>query len=105
MKTIQPFLRASFIFALLALAGCGSAASSACDKAEECAIKAGDAFSHTECETKAISAREKADSVKCGAEFDEVANCASALACGSNGSDLEANCGAQLKALDKCVMP
>ena len=91
------------VFTFLALSGCGSSATSACAKAEECATKAGTAFSSTECETQVTTAREKADSVKCGAEFDDAASCVSDLACGASIKEVDANCGAPRKTLNTCM--
>ena len=91
------------VFVFLALPGCGSSASSACAKAEECATKAGTTFSQTECETQVTTAREKADSVKCGAEFDDAASCVSDLACGASTKEVDANCGAPRKTLSTCM--
>lgn len=91
------------VLAFVALPGCGSSASSACSKAEECATKAGTTFSQTECETQVITAREKADSVNCGAEFDDAASCVSDLACGAGSEEVNANCGAPEKTLSTCM--
>ena len=91
------------VFVFVALPGCGSSASSACAKAEECATKAGTTFSQTECETQVTTAREKADSVKCGAEFDDATSCVSDLACGASGEVVDANCGAPQKTLNTCM--
>jgi hypothetical protein len=97
------FFPMTFALVLLALPGCGSSTTNACAKAEECATKAGTAFSQTECETKLTAAQEKADSVKCLAEFDDVQNCVSGLACGATSSEINANCGALAKTLSKCM--
>ena len=91
------------VFVFMALPGCGSSASSACAKAEECATKAGTTFSPTECETQVTTAREKADSVKCGAEFDAAASCVADLACGASSKEVDANCGAPEKTLSTCM--
>ncbi len=90
-------------FGLLGIAGCQGGAGAFCDKAQECATKAGDAFSRTECEDSLKTDQEKADSLGCSGEYDAYLSCLADLDCGATLSQIDANCGAQTKALLKCL--
>lgn len=77
-----------------------------CDKAQECAEKSSTPFSKTECVENAKKAREKADSVKCGDEYGDVASCVNGIdfACSDDlDKKINAECGAEIKKYEKCL--
>lgn len=97
----------------LGLAGCGG---DRCSKQAECAKKAGNSFSETECRTGDTADREKATSMGCTAEYDGLMSCLSALSCDSinNLTTCDAtacywtttatsNCGAKINLYSKCM--
>ncbi len=105
MKTTLKLTTALFVLAplgLLGIAGCQNGVGALCDKSQECATKAGTAFSRTECENNLKTDQEKADSLGCSGEYDAVLGCIADLDCGVTLSQINANCGAQIKALEKC---
>ena len=100
MKTIR---LAAWFTAALALS-CGKGSSPYCSKAQECSSKAGTVYSATQCETDARIASEKAASVNCGREYDELVNCYSTLTCEqlSSGTGISTNCGGKSNAFSRC---
>ncbi len=92
----------ALVVGLAGLTGCGA---SLCDKAEECAKKAGTTFSKTECENTDKTNKEKADSKGCGSQYSDLASCAAGLSCDQFNSDtgLSTNCGAKVNAYNKCM--
>ena len=68
MKTL------SFSMLMLVLAGCDI-----CTKAEECAKKAGTAFSISSCRTDATRSREQANTKGCASEYGALESCAASL--------------------------
>lgn len=91
----------------LFLAACGNTdLSPLCDKAEECAKKAGSAFSRSECVNDAKAEREKADTRGCGEEYQAFVDCATGLRleCGDDlPKKLAAECGGKISAFNKCA--
>ena len=87
---------------LVALSGCGA---DLCGKQAECAKKSGTAFSETECRSQDKTDREKAASMSCGSQYDELSSCIAGLTCDQLGTldAIAANCGAKLNAYSKCV--
>ena len=85
---------------MLALAGCDI-----CTKSEECAKKAGTAFSISTCRTDATRAREEANTKGCAAEYGALESCASGLTCDqlSSQNGLATNCGAQIDKATRCL--
>ena len=88
-----------------------------CSKQAECAKKAGNSFSETECRTGDTADREKATSKGCTSQYDDLNGCISALSCDSinnlvtcdaNGAcfwttTATNNCGAKINLYDKCM--
>lgn len=91
----------------LSLAACGgSDGTGLCVKAQECAEKSGEQFSKTECENDLKAEKEKAETANCGSEYSDFASCAESidLECSDNlGEKLTSECGAEAKALNKCL--
>ena len=86
---------------MLAVTGCADI----CAKSEECAKKAGTAFSISDCRTQAQSGREQANTKGCAAEYNALEACAASLTCDqlSSANGLTTNCGAQLEKAAKCL--
>jgi hypothetical protein len=84
------------------LSGCGA---DLCAKAADCAKKAGESFSETQCRTDQKTNRELASTKGCGSQFDELANCIAGLSCDqvSSQTGVLANCGAAANAFSKCM--
>lgn len=100
------------VLAALATAGtlllaCGSSdLSDLCDKAAECATKAGKPFSKTECQNNANAEREKAETAGCGDQYQEYVDCVLSLdfQCSENiETKSNAECGSKVKAVNKCL--
>ncbi len=91
----------SFSMLMLALAGCGDI----CAKSEECAKKAGNAFSISACRTQAQQGREQANTKGCSAEYGALESCAASLTCDqlSSPNGLSTNCGAQIDKANRCL--
>lgn len=83
----------------------GDDAASLCAQLRECAEKSGAKFSETECNETFTKQREKADTAGCASEYDDVMSCVSGIdfQCSDNFERKSAaECGAKIKALDKC---
>jgi len=87
--------------AALGLVGCGV---DLCARSEDCARKAGDAFSITECRNEAVTSREKAQTAGCATEYNDMEVCLAGLTCDqlSTNNGREANCGAKLDQFREC---
>ena len=87
---------------VVAASGCGA---DPCAKQADCAKKAGTAFSETEGLNSAKTDREKAVSLNCGSQYDDLSNCIAGLTCDQLSSldAIVANCGAKVNAYNKCV--
>ena len=94
--------RLGLAFVTLLFAACGNSVDAACSRAKECTAKAGTAFSETQCKTTFQSSRESAVSVKCGSQYDEYIYCLVGLPCTFSDADVDAECGAKVKALENC---
>jgi hypothetical protein len=101
-------LALAFFFSA-ASAACGtdaeSVAQSYCGHLRDCAEKAGDEFSETECKDELIEATEEAETAGCAEEWDAVLDCVSdlELQCSDEADDvIEAECGAKLEAHEDC---
>ena len=86
---------------MLAVTGCADI----CAKSEECAKKAGTAFSISECRTQAQSSREQANTKGCASEYGALEACAASLTCDqlSSPTGLTTNCGAQIEKASRCL--
>jgi len=85
---------------------CGSDdLTSVCEKADECARKAGTAFSKTECENAAKAEKEKAETAGCADQYAEYVDCVTGLdlQCTDGTSKIQAECGAKVNAVNKCM--
>ena len=83
------------------LVGCADV----CAKSEECAKKAGTAFSITECRNEQTADREKVNTKGCSAEYADASACLAGLTCDqlNDANGILANCGAKLEKLNKCL--
>jgi hypothetical protein len=88
------------LVSMMVLGACGGA--DYCARNEECAKKAGVAYSVTDCRTKDQTFRELSNTKGCLTQYNEYGSCAAPLAC---GADVDVNCGAKYKALEKCLRP
>ena len=93
----------SVLVGMLALAATGCV--DLCAKSEDCAKKAGNTFSITECRTSLTSDREKSNTKGCSAEFSALESCLGGMTCDQLASATGAatNCGAQIDKYAKCM--
>ena len=87
----------------LSFSACGSAIDAYCGKGKECSIKAGTAFSETQCKTQNTTSREQAQTLGCGAEWDTLAQCYAGVDCAFTDQQIAAECGGKLSVFNKCV--
>jgi hypothetical protein len=78
----------------------GSPAASACAREVECAKKAGQTASQTQCENDAKIQAELAAGKGCGNELNASYNCQAKLTC---DQDFDRNCGAEAQKYLKCI--
>lgn len=85
----------------LGLSACGA---DLCARQEDCARKAGDAFSITQCRNESVADREKAQTAGCAAQYADMEACLAGLTCDqlSTGNGRSANCGASIEQFNKC---
>ncbi len=93
------------VVAFPTLLACGGTGGSSvyCEKLKSCAAKSGDAFSMTSCEAQERADFERADSLKCGPQYNDVTACIATLSCSARYEDLVTECGGSLKTLGRCM--
>lgn len=83
------------------LVGCADV----CSKSEECAKKAGTAFSISQCRTEATAERERVNTKGCSAEYSDASACVAGLTCDqlNDANGILTNCGGKIEKLSKCL--